>query len=54
MGIEIQAVFRQYGPVYQQTHTLSRAQLQVIEAIQTCRTAALGGHVEACDTCGVL
>lgn len=54
MGIEIQDVFRQYGPVYQQTHTLSREQLQVIEAIQTCRTAALGGHVEACDTCGVL
>ena len=54
MGIEVQDIFRQYGPVYQQTHALSREQLQALEAIQTCRTAALGGHVEVCDTCGVL
>ncbi|ESR25451.1 Mobile element protein [Lutibaculum baratangense AMV1] len=30
---------------------LSLAQLKVMSAIE-CRTAALGGHVEACEDCG--
>lgn len=28
------------------------AQLQAMSAIETCRTAALGGHVESCEDCG--
>ena len=28
------------------------AQLRVMSAIERCRTAALGGHVEQCDECG--
>ena len=31
---------------------LSLHQLKVMSAIETCRTAALGGHVEACEDCG--
>jgi hypothetical protein len=31
---------------------VSLAQLRVMSAIETCRTAALGGHVAACDACG--
>jgi hypothetical protein len=31
---------------------VSPAQRRVLTAIETCRTAALGGHVEACDACG--
>ncbi|TIS52793.1 MAG: transposase, partial [Mesorhizobium sp.] len=31
---------------------LSLGQLKVMAAIETCRTAALGGHVEACEDCG--
>jgi len=31
---------------------LSGPQLQAVAAIQRCRTAALGGHVWACDQCG--
>ena len=31
---------------------LSTAQRRVMTAIEACRTAALGGHVEPCDTCG--
>ena len=54
MAVEVQDIFLQYGPAYQQAHALSREQLQVLEAIQTCRTAALGGHVDVCDSCGVL
>jgi len=31
---------------------LSSAQAKVVKALTTCRTAALGGHVDACDQCG--
>ena len=31
---------------------MSLAQLKVMSAIETCRTAALGGHVEGCEDCG--
>jgi len=31
---------------------LSRGQRRVMSAIECCRTAALGGHVEQCDACG--
>ena len=47
-------VFRRYGDTYR-AHagaTLSTAQRRVMTAIERCRTAALGGHVEPCDHCG--
>ena len=31
---------------------MSLGQLKVMSAIETCRTAALGGHVAACEKCG--
>jgi Transposase zinc-binding domain len=31
---------------------MSLAQLKVMLAIETCRTAALGGHIESCEDCG--
>src|ERR1700734_1173685 len=37
-----------------QARRLSLAQLKGMSAIQNCRTAALGGHVEGCDDCGYL
>ncbi|GLS24285.1 IS91 family transposase [Labrys miyagiensis] len=53
-SIEVAAVFRAAGPAYRAAHTghLSLAQLKVMSAIEHCRTAALGGHVEACEDCG--
>src|SRR5471032_1773851 len=44
------------GPSYRlaQAGRLSLAQLKVMSAIQNCRTAALGGHVDGCDDCGYL
>jgi hypothetical protein len=52
-GLEVADIFRQIGPVYRQQHAdaLSRGQLRVMSAIERCRTAALGGHVEQCDNC---
>jgi hypothetical protein len=47
-------VFRRYGDTYRQQHaaSLSTAQRRVMTAIETCRTAVLGGHLEQCDACG--
>jgi hypothetical protein len=51
--LEVGGVFRRYGDAYRQQHagSLSRHQLRVMSAIERCRTAALGGHVEECDQC---
>ena len=51
--LEVGDVFRRYGETYRQQHagSLSRDQLRVMTAIERCRTAALGGHVEQCDQC---
>jgi len=41
------------GPAYLATHALTVAQAKVWRAIVACRTAALGGHIDRCDACGV-
>jgi len=53
-SIEVADIFRAAGPAYRAAHAgrLSLAQLKVMSAIEQCRTAALGGHVEACEECG--
>ncbi len=52
--LEVADVLRRYGAAYRQTHagSLSLAQRRVMSAVELCRTAALGGHVEQCDACG--
>jgi hypothetical protein len=47
-------VFRRYGDAYRAEAgpLLSPSQRRVMTAIEQCRTAALGGHVEQCDRCG--
>src|SRR6266850_1908825 len=54
--LEVADVFRRYGEAYRQKFGawLSTAQRRVMTAIERCRTAALGGHVERCDRCGHL
>lgn len=53
-ALEVADVFRAAGPAYRAAHAghLSLHQLKVMSAIEHCRTAALGGHVEACTDCG--
>jgi hypothetical protein len=53
-GHEVADIFRAAGPTYREAHAghLSLHQLKVMSAIEHCRTAALGGHVEACEDCG--
>lgn len=52
--LEVADIFRSAGPAYRAAHAghLSLQQLKVMTAIENCRTAALGGHVEACADCG--
>lgn len=52
--LEVADVFRRYGEAFRQEHgaSISTAQRRVMTAIEVCRTAALGGHVEQCDACG--
>ena len=51
---EVAYVFRRYGDEYRQQHgaSLCVAQRRVMHAIEVCRTAVLGGHLERCDQCG--
>ena len=53
-SIEVADIFRQWGAAYREAHPgqLSIEQLRAMRAIEVCRTAVLGGHVEACDQCG--
>jgi Putative transposase/Transposase zinc-binding domain len=51
-AVEVADIFRRHGAAYRQTHPLSRTQRRAMQAIETCRTAALGGHRQTCDTCG--
>jgi Putative transposase/Transposase zinc-binding domain len=52
--LEVADVFRRYGEAYRQHHgaSMSVTQRRVMTAIELCRTAALGGHLERCDQCG--
>jgi Putative transposase/Transposase zinc-binding domain len=51
--LEVADVFRAHGPAWREANAghVSLAQLKVMSAIETCRTSALGGHVERCEDC---
>jgi Putative transposase/Transposase zinc-binding domain len=49
---QVADVFRLYGDDYRNRHPLPAAHRKVMHAIEVCRTEALGGHLERCDSCG--
>jgi hypothetical protein len=53
-SLEVADIFRVEGAGYRAARAghLSLTQLKVISAIENCRPAALGGHVDACEDCG--
>jgi hypothetical protein len=55
-GPEVADVFRRHGDAYRRAHDgrLGRIERRVMSAIELCRTAALGGHTEACADCGLV
>jgi hypothetical protein len=55
-ALEVADIFRRHGDAFRaaQGSRLSLDQRRVMAAIEVCRTAALGGHVEQCDDCGLV
>ena len=53
MGIELAEIFRLCGPAYRQKYAghIPTHHLQAMQAIETCRTEALGGQVYVCPDC---
>jgi hypothetical protein len=51
---EVADVFRAHGAAYRQAHEMPPRHLRAMRAIEICRTALLGGHVDECDQCGAL
>jgi len=51
--LELADIFRDHGAAWRSANAghVSLAQLKVMSAIERCRTAALGGHVERCEKC---
>src|SRR5918994_1911614 len=52
-GVELADIFRAYGEAYRRDHPLPVSHLKVIEAVERCRTTALGGHIERCASGGL-
>ncbi len=52
-SLEVADIFRTHGAAWRQANAghISLGQLKVMSAIENCRTAALGGHVSACEDC---
>ena len=51
--LEVADIFHRHGADCRaNAGHVSLAQLQVMSAIEQCRSAALGGHVERCQDCG--
>lgn len=46
-------IFRRHGPAYLLDHVLTPGQAKALRAVIACRTAALGGHLDTCEDCGV-
>jgi hypothetical protein len=51
-SLELADIIRTHAAAYKKQHRLPRHQLRVLGAIERCRTASLGGHVDRCDDCG--
>ena len=51
-GVELADIFRAHGESYRRDQPLPVSHLKVMQAVERCRTAALGGHLEQCDSCG--
>ena len=53
-GLQVADIFHRHGTAWRRANAghLSLGQLKVMSAIENCRSAALGGHVERCEDCG--
>lgn len=49
---EMGSVIKRYGADFRMQYSPNNYQLTVLNALQQCRTAELGGHKDKCDSCG--
>ena len=54
--LEVADIFRRHGDAYRRAHDghLGRVERRTMSAVELCRTAGLGGHVEGCRSCGAI
>jgi hypothetical protein len=51
-AFELSQILEQHWPQVETSPAINSWQLRTLSAIRQCRTAALGGHVDACSACG--
>jgi hypothetical protein len=51
-GFELADIIRGHADTLRHKQQLSRQQLRTLDALASCRTSALGGHVNQCGNCG--
>ena len=53
-SLEVADIFRAFGGAYREIHDpqMPLRHLRVMRAVEICRTAELGGHIDQCDHCG--
>lgn len=49
---DIGEIFRMFGQEYESKRGMTSGQRRVLRAVASCRTEALGGHVDRCGSCG--
>lgn len=50
--LELADIVRAHRAAYEQSHPLTATERAVLNAVERCRTAALGGHMDVCTACG--
>ena len=51
-SVEVADIFRKHGQAYRVSNKMPLNHIRTMRAIEKCRTAELGGHVDECDCCG--
>jgi Putative transposase/Transposase zinc-binding domain len=51
-AFEVADIVRRYGAAYRDEQPVPLLHQRVLHAIEVCRTAELGGHIEQCNQCG--
>ena len=49
--VEVAQVIRQFGPAFRASRKVPTQHIRTLQALQQCRTAELGGHIDYCSAC---
>lgn len=53
-AFELAGILQSYKESFLKKHAVPAHTLRVLSALERCRTQALGGHVDGCDSCGYI